>query len=161
MLEGERRRNCSYGSGPLLIYLDTSLLVSLYAPDANSAAAGAAMQSAQDTLLITPLVELEVVNALELRVFRKEITSLQAKASSTDFAKDLQSKVYLLRVIPEAAFECARQLSRSLTANLGTRTADLLHVAAALELGAATLFTFDLQQRKMAEAAGLKLNPLP
>jgi predicted nucleic acid-binding protein len=119
------------------------------------------MQSAQKTLLITPLVELEVINALELRVFRKEISISQAEASSTDFANDLSRKVYLLRALPEAAFECARQLSRNLTAKLGTRTADLLHVAAALELGAGTLFTFDLQQRKMAEAAGLKLNPLP
>jgi predicted nucleic acid-binding protein len=40
-----------------------------------------------------------------------------------------------------------------------TRTADLLHVAAALELGASDFFSFDRQQRKMAEAAGLKLNP--
>ena len=144
-----------------MIYLDTSLLVSLYTPDANTAAAWAAMQSAQTTLMITPLVELEVINALELRVFRKEISIAHAEASSTDFAKDLSSKVYLLRGLPESAFECARQLSRNLTAKLGTRTADLLHVAAAIELGAAALFSFDLQQRKMAEAAGLKLNPLP
>lgn len=161
MLEGERRRDCSYGSRPLLIYLDTSLLVSLYTPDANSAAASAAMQSAQETLLITPLVELEVVNALELRVFRKEISSPQAVASAADFAKDLRCKVYLLRTLPEAAYERAKHLSHNLTAKLGTRTADLLHVAAALELGATTVFSFDLQQRKMAEAAGLKLNPWP
>ena len=87
MLAGERRRDCSYGSGQILIYLDTSLMVSLYTLDANSAAAGAAMQSAQKTLLITPLVELEVVNAMELRAFRKEISSLQAETSSNEFAR--------------------------------------------------------------------------
>lgn len=111
--------------------------------------------------MITPLVELEVVNALQLRVFRREISSLQAEVSSADFASDLRSKVYLLRALPEAAFERASQLSRNLTAKLGTRTADLLHVAAALELNSSGFYSFDLQQRKMAEAVGLTLNPLP
>ena len=40
----------------------------------------------------------------------------------------------------------------------GTRTSDLLHVAAALELGVDCLYTFDKQQRKLAQAVRLKLN---
>jgi len=44
---------------------------------------------------------------------------------------------------------------------LGTRAVDVLHVAAALELGATGFFTFGLKQRKMAEATGLILNPVP
>lgn len=95
-----------------------------------------------------------------LRVFRKEISSRQAEISLDDFTKDLRAGIYALRALPESAFERARQLSRQLTPKLGTRTADLLHVAAALELRATGFFSFDLQQRKMAEAAGLKLNPL-
>ena len=67
----------------------------------------------------------------------------------------------LLRALPDAAFERAKVLSRQQTPKLGTRTADLLHVAAAVELGAVSLFSFDLQQRKMAQAAGLKLNRWP
>jgi predicted nucleic acid-binding protein len=55
-------------------------------------------------------------------------------------------------------FERARLLSRQTTAKLGTRTADLLHVAAALELGADYLYSFDLQQRKLAQTVRLKLN---
>lgn len=143
-----------------MIYLDTSLIVSLYTRDANSAAASAILQPIQDSLLITRLVELEVVNAMGLRVFRKEISSRQAEISLDDFAKDMRAGLYALRALPESAFERARQLSRQLTPKLGTRTADLLHVAAALELRATGFFSFDLQQRKMAEAAGLKLNPL-
>ncbi|MGD0732339.1 MAG: hypothetical protein ABR956_13845 [Terracidiphilus sp.] len=63
--------------------------------------------------------------------------------------------------MPESAFGRAKELSRRLAPSLGIRTADLLHVCAALELGASSLFSFDLKQRKMAEAAGLKLNPWP
>jgi hypothetical protein len=71
----------------------------------------------------------------------------------------LRAGVFQLRPLPEAAFARARKLSRQTTPILGTRTADLLHVAAALELGVAGFFSFDLHQRKMAETAGLKLNP--
>jgi predicted nucleic acid-binding protein len=54
--------------------------------------------------------------------------------------------------------EHAGQLSRQTTAKLGTRTAELLHVAAALELGADYLYSFDRQQRKLARSVGLKQN---
>jgi predicted nucleic acid-binding protein len=133
----------------------------LYCLDANSAQAVKLMQLGGQKFLISTLVELETVNAFGLKEFRKEITSRQAEASLQKFEKAVSSGIYHLHSLPESAFERASQLSRKLTAMLGTRTADLLHVAAALELGAASLFTFDLQQRKMAEAVGLKLNPWP
>ena len=161
MPAGEWRRDCQHGQGWPLIYLDSSLVVSLCCPDANSAAAAAILQIAADRLLITTLCELETVNALGLRVFRKEISNLQAETSLNHFRKDQSAGVFLLRALPESAFERARQLSRQLTPKLGTRTADLLHVAAALELGASGFFSFDMQQRKMAQAAGLTLNSLP
>jgi hypothetical protein len=47
-----------------MIYLDTSFLVSLYCPDANSAYAAAQLQTVTDPLLITTFCELEAVNAL-------------------------------------------------------------------------------------------------
>jgi predicted nucleic acid-binding protein len=144
-----------------MIYLDSSLLVSLYCLDANSVAAAAALQAAKAKLLITSLGELETMNAFSLRVFRKEITAAQADAARKTFEKDILAGVFLLRALPDAAFERAKVLSRQQTPKLGTRTADLLHVAAAVELGAVSLFSFDLQQRKMAQAAGLKLNRWP
>jgi predicted nucleic acid-binding protein len=55
-------------------------------------------------------------------------------------------------------FDKARQLSWRTTSKLGTRTADLLHVAAALELGADYFYSFDKQQRKLAESLRLKVN---
>jgi predicted nucleic acid-binding protein len=48
--------------------------------------------------------------------------------------------------------------ARQTTRKLGTRTADLLHVAAALELSADYLYTFDQQQRKLAQTVRLKVN---
>lgn len=144
-----------------MIYLDTSFVVSLYSLDTNSATAATLLPTVDDKFLITTLVELETVNALGLRQFRKEITNRQARASLLNFDVTVRSRVFQLCALPEAAFQKARQLSRELTPRLGTRTADLLHVAAAVELGASGFFSFDLQQRKMAEAAGLRLNPIP
>jgi predicted nucleic acid-binding protein len=144
-----------------LIYLDTSLVVSLFSLDANSAAAARIMQSVKDTIFISTLVELEAVNAIGLKEFRKEITGKQAQVSLVNLANAIRAQVFQLRSLPEPAFERARQLSRQMTLQLGTRSADILHVAAALEMSASHFFSFDLQQRKMAEAAGLKLNPLP
>jgi len=60
-----------------LIYLDTSFLVSLYSSDVNSDTAVRVMQASKGDRLITPLGELEVVNALGLRVFRKEVSAAQ------------------------------------------------------------------------------------
>jgi predicted nucleic acid-binding protein len=144
-----------------LIYLDSSLVVSLYCLDANSAEAVRRMQTDGRKFLISDLVELEAVNAFRLKEFRKEITSKQAEASFRKFESALASGIFQRQSLPQMAFKRAGQLSRHLTAKLGTRTADILHVAAALELGATSFFSFDLQQRKMAEESGLKVNPWP
>jgi predicted nucleic acid-binding protein len=130
----------------------------LYSPDANSAAAARAMQGSAVDRFVTTFGELEVVNALGLRVYRKEILAAQAQSSWSDFEKDLRAGILQLRQLPEQAFERARQLSRQTTARLGTRTADLLHVAAALELGVDCLYSFDRQHRKLAQTVHLKLN---
>ena len=140
------------------IYADPSFLVSLYSPDANSAAAARTMQASTGDRFVTAFGELEVVNAFGLRVFRKEVSAAQAQSSLTDFEKDLRDGVLQLRGLLEPVFERARQLSRQTTAKLGTRTADLLHVAAALELGVDCLYSFDQQQRKLAQTVRLKLN---
>jgi predicted nucleic acid-binding protein len=142
----------------LSIYADTSFLISLYSPDVNSTAAARAMRAPVAEHYITVLGELEVVNALQLRVFHKELSSSQVQSSSNDFERDLRDGILLLRPLTEQIFERARQLSRQTTARLGIRTADLLHVASAVELEAEYLYSFDRQQRKLARTLGLKLN---
>lgn len=116
------------------------------------------MKSSKGDHYITVFGELEVANAMELRVFRKDLSASQAKSSLKDFERDLRDGVLLLRPISDQVFARARQLSQQTTARLGTRTADLLHVAAALDLGVDYLYSFDQQQRKLAQAVRLKLN---
>ncbi|MBV9301638.1 MAG: type II toxin-antitoxin system VapC family toxin [Acidobacteriaceae bacterium] len=138
--------------------MDTSFLISLYSPDANSIAAAQIMQVSKSTHLVSTFTELERINALEMRVFRKEISSAQAKSSLRDFEKDVSRGVFQLTRLPEEAFQRAQQISLRTTARLGTRTADLLHVAAALELNVDYLYSFDRQQRKLAQRLQMKVN---
>jgi predicted nucleic acid-binding protein len=142
----------------LKVYADASFIVSLYSLDVNSADAAGTMAAFSADRLLTTFGELEVVNAMGLRVFRKEVTPALAQSCLIEFEKDLRDGVFQLRELTDPILERARQLSRQTTAKLGTRTADLLHVAAALDLGVDYLYTFDLHQRKLAQTLRLKLN---
>ena len=112
-------------------------------------------------MLISSLTEIETVNALALRVFRNEISQLEADRSLSVFEADLRQGLFSRSDLPASAFEQAYRLSRQSTARLGVRTADLLHVAIALELAATEFFTFDLRQHKLCLEIGLPVNPLP
>jgi hypothetical protein len=116
------------------------------------------MRASSGDRLVSVLCELEVVNAFGLRVFRKQATPVEADSALINFERDLREGLFQLRGLPERIFERARQLSQQTTAKMGTRAADLLHVAAALELDADVLYSFDQQQRKLAHAVRLKLN---
>ena len=140
------------------MYADPSFILSLYSPDANSATAAHTMQASSGDRFVTTFGELEVVNAMGLRIFRKEVSPAQAQSSLIEFEKDLRDGVFQLRGLTDQVLERAHQLSRQTTAKLGTRTADLLHLAAALELGVDCLYSFDLHQRKLAQTLRLKLN---
>ena len=140
------------------IYVDSSFLVSLYIPDANSPEAELITHGSTGAFIVTDLCELEVINALSLRVFRKQAAAGDAHIALHNLDRDLQEGLLEHRRFPDGVFERAGQLSRQTTAKLGTRTADLLHVAAALELGADYLYSFDQQQRKLAQNVRLKLN---
>jgi predicted nucleic acid-binding protein len=106
-------------------------------------------------VFITPLGELELVNALQLRLFRKEVRLTETRAAHSAFRTDLQEGVFVMRPLADEAFNRARQLASKWTARLGTRSLDILHVAAAVVLRADTFCTFDDRQKKLARAAKL------
>jgi predicted nucleic acid-binding protein len=139
----------------LTIYADTSFLVSLYTPDANSEPAAQLMQRTKPPVLFTPLGEAELTNAFYLRIFRKELNLSEVKRAFAMFREDLATGVIALKPLPGNAFQRAIQISRGSTARLGTRTLDILHVASALALSADQLYTFDNAQRRLARAEGL------
>lgn len=136
-------------------YADTSFLVSLYVLDANSARAAAQMKHAKVPILLTPFGELELTNAILLRLFRRELLPSKVKAAQALLRKDIEDGIFLLEPLAGAVYERAKQIARRRTPRLGTRTLDVLHVASAVVLQAETFYTFDRSQGKLAKAEGL------
>ncbi|MBM4246220.1 MAG: type II toxin-antitoxin system VapC family toxin [Deltaproteobacteria bacterium] len=142
-------------------YADTGFLCSLYAPDAHTARAARRMQRQALPLPITWLHQLELRNALRLRVFRREITARERDASLNMMLADLAAGA-LAGAAPdlgETMIE-AERLSALHSERLGTRSLDVLHVAAAVVLGRQEFLSFDRRQANLARAAGLRVPTL-
>lgn len=139
-------------------YADSGVVCSLYAPDAHTARAAARMVRVREPLPLIWLHHLELRNALRLRVFRGEIKRRQCDAALNALLADIADGVYASAspVWSDVMIE-AERLSASHAEKLGTRSLDILHVAAALVLGATEFWTFDKRQAALAEAAGLKV----
>ncbi len=105
---------------------------------------------------ITPLGELELLNALRLRVFRKELRPMQVLGCYWMFRYDLSHGIVAIRAMPDTIYEEAKRIASRWSAKLGTRSLDILHVASALTLSAERLLTFNERQRRLAQAVGLK-----
>jgi hypothetical protein len=61
--------------------------------------------------------------------------------------------------VSATVFDTAKRVSLKHTAGIGSRSLDVLHVAAALVMKAEILLSFDDNQRKLAKAAGLRVAP--
>jgi predicted nucleic acid-binding protein len=139
---------------------DTGFIASLYLKESTSAQARAAIQAAPVILPLTPLAMLELRNAFNRAVQRQRITVAERDALWQDVEADIASGFLVLTpVASEELHQKARQLSDRHTPTLGTRSLDLLHIAAALVLGAREFFSFDDRQRKAAASEGLKVKP--
>ncbi len=144
----------------MLAYADTSLLVSLYGQDANSAPAQQLAAACKTPLAFTPLLRHEARNAVRLAVFRKEITALERQTVLAAIQADVESGALVETALAWAdVYAQAETLSAAHTEHLGTRGADVLHVAAALALEVKEFYTFDTRQKALATAAGLKVKP--
>jgi predicted nucleic acid-binding protein len=139
----------------LSIYADSSFVVSLYVLDRHSRTAVQRMAS-QPRLWLSPLHSAEWIHAIERQVFQKNLSPFETQQIYAEFDRDRDAGVWVEVALPESAFVICCDLSRRYTARLGNRTLDTLHVASALELKAASFWTFDERQARLARAVGLK-----
>ena len=142
----------------MIVYADTSFLFSLYVPDANSSAAAGMMRRIKPPLLTTDFAEFELTNALNWRIFRKELRASQEQAVLLAFSRDVHAGVVRIVPISAATFAHARRIARTQTRLLGNRSLDVLHVASALALRAHSFCTFDKNQARLAAALGLRIS---
>ena len=144
----------------MVAFADTGFIASLYLEESTSDAADAALGTNREPLPLTPLAALELRNAFNRAVQRQRITAAQRDALWQDVEADIAGGFLVPTPVASGQLhDRARQLSDRHTPTLGTRSLDLLHVAAALLLGAKVFFSFDDRQRKAAASEGLKVKP--
>jgi hypothetical protein len=141
-------------------YADSSFLASCYLIDANTPRAKAYLLGTGLPLVFTVLQALEVRNAFQLGLFRGLFSASDAASARANLELDLKSG----RLVKQAvkwllAFRISSHLSERHSALIGTRSLDVLHVAAAKSLRAKVFVSFDDRQRKLAAAVGLIVAP--
>lgn len=139
---------------------DTGFVAKLYLVEPASDLARAIVSRVTPPVLLTTWHTLEVANCFQRAVFSKTITPAQALVCWQDFEADQAAGLFKIVALDHAhLLESARLLTMKHTARIGTRTLDLIHVAAALEFGATDFFSFDARQKKAAHAEGMQVTP--
>lgn len=119
-----------------------------------------------EPLHVTTLLLYEFRQSARWQVFlhgqdrRKGYPATVAEKALADLQANLTSDAVV--IVPAdwpEVYAIAERLSAQYTARGGHRAFDLLHVATALHLKARQLLTFDVNQRRVAEAEGLQVKP--
>tara|TARA_R110002049_G_scaffold169969_2_gene336561 strand:- start:1310 stop:1762 length:453 start_codon:yes stop_codon:yes gene_type:complete len=146
----------------LKAYPDTSFLCALYRNQDNSAHALEYRAQMNGPLVVTRLLLWEFRQSVRFQAFRHgkdpsvgfpvhEAERMIAKVGEHCQSGDLLiTDCDFLNVLI-----VGEQLSKSRTYQGGHRSFDILHIATAVELGAREFLTFDVNQRRLAEAEGL------
>ena len=143
-----------------MIYLDTSALIKLYLLEPGSADVQGLISSQSDPLPVWELQEMELTNALRLKVFWKEISEADAASQIAHFNRRQSSGFYYMPEIGRSDLLDRYLQLTTHTPQLGCRTLDILHVAAAAVLGVSLFVTYDQRQAQLAALAGLNIHPV-
>ena len=143
------------------LYYDSGVLVKLYVREEFSDIVARFLAMRGEPVTVNTLHELETRNALRLKRFRDEIDNRQLVASMSMLEADLASdRLIRSRVDWPAVCAEAERLSAAMTASIGVRAIDLLHVAAAHHQAASGLVSLDRRQCAAARASGLEVAEL-
>ena len=142
-------------------YADSSFLVSLYVPEPHRTdQAIAYMEKHREALPFTPQHRLEVRNAIRLLVWSKRITAVDRSRAFREMESDLDTEMFLIHAPMDYTntYRRAERIGSAHNESIGSRSADLFHVAAAIELGFKCFVSFDAKQLQIAKTAGLTID---
>jgi predicted nucleic acid-binding protein len=143
-------------------YVDTAIFVKSFVRETDSETAIRLLEEIGEPFAYSHLHEVEIPNAIRLKRFRGEITKAQETAAIRAFHADIDAgRFERIDYDLASVFARAERLSAKCSAEIGCRSLDLWHVAAALEAGLEVLVSYDLRQRKSAESAGMTVLPPP
>jgi predicted nucleic acid-binding protein len=139
-------------------YFDTSALVAVYVTEVHSPRARRALRRHR-SIPFTALHRLELRNSLELLVGRALLSSAERDGLVTQIQEDRQAGRLMDAAVDwQVILTSAGDLSIAHTKRCLTRSLDLLHVAAAVELKCEIFVSGDRRQLKAARA--VKLRPV-
>lgn len=140
------------------VYFDTGLLAKLYCAEVESPRAVEIVRRFSPPYPITHWHDIEITNAMRLKVFRKEMTEKELDDGLANLRADIANGVFVRPSYDlESVFRTAEGLSAKFTASLGCRSLDVMHVGVAVVIGAKYFITFDVRQGKLAKKAGLSI----
>jgi predicted nucleic acid-binding protein len=143
-------------------FADTSFLFAFHFRQRNSERAVEWLAAGTEPPLVSALVVFEFTQAVRFEVFlqtkdhTKGCSEIEGLGVLAQFESHLEQGTFQV-LEPDVAgvLREASRLSAKHTIREGYRAFDILHVAAALSLGARDFLTFDEGQRSLAEAEGL------
>jgi predicted nucleic acid-binding protein len=145
-------------------YPDASFLCSLYRLQRNSYEAVVYHKSMSTRLCVSSLLLLEFRQSIrfQIRLFALDRSKGFAKTEGMAMLRALQSDLaqgVFEMTAPDWAdvHRIADMLSEKHTEENGHRMMDILHVATAIHLGSEVFLSFDANQKRLAEASGMKV----
>ena len=135
-----------------MAYIDTSVLVAYYWPEALSGAAQAEIRKAEWPA-ISPLSELEFISALALKIRTREVNEKSARLILSTFRQHRADNVY--QILPLGAREYAIACEWIGMFRTALRALDALHMAVSYS-NDLTLITADKTLAESAKQLGVK-----
>ncbi len=143
-------------------YPDTSFLFRLYDTELESAKAINYISTLNTSLVLCGLQHFEFTQAIRLRMFRYNSDRKEGLSRSigtkilNEFSNDLHKNFFrFITADFNEILKFSETISARHTRENGYRSLDILHVAAALHIGATDFLTFDKSQAVLAKAEGL------
>lgn len=139
-------------------YYDTGVLLPLYVKESFSERVIALAESRREAIPLNLLQQVEMENAVRLKLFRGDIDGARMSVVIASRDADLRCGRLVLRPVNwMLALEDARRIGARTTSRWGCRTLDLIHVAIAVQWQCSLFVTANERQLKAAIAAELKV----
>lgn len=141
----------------MILYLDTSVLVSCYVSEMHSSVVLEKIAKYPGDLLVSQLAETEFYSALSMKCRMKQLSLIQRKKILESFHFHFEMGQYTKAYLTNETYQLAQHFL--LNSSLKLRTLDALHLALAQNLKA-ELFTADFELAKAAARLQLKCQPI-
>lgn len=148
----------------MIAYPDTSFLCAFYRKQTNSQLAAAYFKGMPEALHVASPLLFEFKQSVRWQFYlhQKDSSKGYDKRTALSLLSKLQANIASNNVVVVPVdwadvASIAERLSAQYTWTEGYRGFDVLHVATALHLGVSEFLTFDANQKKLAEAEGLKV----